>query len=164
MQRSLEGFGRVRAALERAGEPLPLRERLEAILDEAVRLTGARGGLVRGTNRARREPLPLMPPPRITLQAELHGRWPHGAGRASLAAEAEYVAEPRLNPLDLPVDDYALLHLGAGWEGETGGRPVQVSVRVRNATNAAYKDFLSRYKAFALNPGRDVLVRMRIGF
>lgn len=46
VQRSLEGFGGVRAALERAGEPLPLRERLEAILDEAVRLTGARGGLV----------------------------------------------------------------------------------------------------------------------
>ena len=32
--------------------------------------------------------------------------------------------------------------------------------QVRNALDTRYRDFLSRYKAFALNPGRNIVVRL----
>jgi outer membrane receptor protein involved in Fe transport len=87
-----------------------------------ILLLEARADWVRGTNEDRDEPLPLMPPPRYDLRAELHGSWPSWADRA---------------------------HVG--------------DLTVRNATNEAYRDFLSRYKRFALDPGRDVVIRLRMG-
>ena len=37
---------------------------------------------------------------------------------------------------------------------------MRVDLTVRNAADASYRDFLSRYKEFALNPGRNVIVRV----
>jgi hypothetical protein len=34
---------------------------------------------------------------------------------------------------------------------------------VRNATNVSYRSFLSRYKEFALDPGRNVVLRISLG-
>jgi len=41
-----------------------------------------------------------------------------------------------------------------------GGRPLRVSLRVDNVLDHAYRDFLSRYKTFALNPGRNISLRV----
>jgi hypothetical protein len=38
-----------------------------------------------------------------------------------------------------------------------------VDIAVRNATNTSYRSFLSRYKEFALDPGRNVVVRASLG-
>jgi outer membrane receptor protein involved in Fe transport len=125
----------------------------------------ARGDYVRGTNQTEDEPLPLMPPRRITGGAEIHGAWPSGDSWAFLGAEVESVAKPdRLNPFDFAVDGYTLLHFSAGWRGDWMGREAGVDLRVRNAANTEYRAFLSRYKAFALNPGRDVVLRVRMSF
>jgi outer membrane receptor protein involved in Fe transport len=106
-----------------------------------------------------------MPPKRFTLGGEVHGAWPTPASWAYAGAEAETVAGPRrLNPLDLAVDGYTLVNLTAGVRGTWRGRDAGVDLRVRNAGNVEYRDFLSRYKAFALNPGRDVVLRMRMAF
>jgi outer membrane receptor protein involved in Fe transport len=125
----------------------------------------AKGDYVRGTNEARSEPLPLMPPRRFTLGGEVHEAWPNPDSWAYAGVELEAVAKPdRLNPLDLAVDGYTLLHLTAGVRGTLRGRDAGVDLRVRNAANVEYRDFLSRYKAFALNPGRDIVLRLRMAF
>jgi len=31
---------------------------------------------------------------------------------------------------------------------------------VKNVLNTSYRDFLSRYKTFALNPGRNIVLRV----
>jgi len=125
----------------------------------------ASGDLVRGTNETVDEPLPLMPPRRIIGGAEVHGAWPSTEDWTFGGVEVENVAKPdRLNPFDIPVDGYTLVHVTAGWRGEWMGREAGVDLRVRNAANTSYKDFLSRYKAFALNPGRDVVLRVRMAF
>ncbi|HKJ03685.1 MAG TPA: TonB-dependent receptor, partial [Longimicrobiales bacterium] len=124
-----------------------------------------RGDYVRGTNQTRDEPLPLMPPRRFTLGAEVHRAWPTPDGWAYAGGEVETVAQPdRLNPLDLAVDGYTLLNVTAGVRGTWRGREAGVDLRVRNAADVEYRDFLSRYKAFALNPGRDVVLRLRMAF
>src|SRR5205814_1364878 len=51
----------------------------------------ARADAVRGTTRATDEPLPLIPPARVTLGAELHSRALRRGERARLAVEGEYV-------------------------------------------------------------------------
>lgn len=129
--------------------PLTLRGRLD---------------FVRGTNRATGEPLPLMPPLRGDLEAELHTVGSGPLGRARVTARLQLVArQTRLGPFDTPTDGYALLDLSAGLERELGGRRVSFGVRVLNATNARYTDFLSRYKSFAFGQGRNVVVRVGVG-
>lgn len=125
----------------------------------------ARADAVRGTNRATGDPLPLVPPARAALGAELHhdraGRW---ADRAYAGAEVEVVTrQTRLNPLDIPTGGYTLLNLSAGFVRPLFGRACHVDLAVRNATNVSYRSFLSRYKEFALDPGRNVVLRISLG-
>ncbi len=56
-----------------------------------------------------------------------------------------------------------LLHLGGGLSHDVRGRTLSVDVRVRNALNTRYNDFLSRYKLFAYEPGRNVVLRLSTG-
>jgi len=124
-----------------------------------------KGDYVVGTNEERDEPLPLMPPRRFTVGGEVHRAWPSPDSWTYVGLEVEAVAGPhRLNPLDLPVDGYALFNANAGVRGMWRGRETGIDLRIRNAGNVEYRDFLSRYKAFALNPGRDVVLRMRMAF
>ena len=60
---------------------------------------------------------------------------------------------------DLPTDGYALLGLEVAGE-HLAGRRLTLAARVRNLTNKQYRDYLSRYKEFAFNPGRDVSLRI----
>ncbi len=134
----------------------------------AADLTGAvsvhtRFDAVRGTNQKTGRPLPLVPPARATLGAELHGatRW---SERARIAVEGEFVTrQTRLDSLDIPTAGYALLTLEAGFERPLWGRTIQVDVAVHNVANTSYRSFLSRYKEFALDPGRNVVVRLSLG-
>ena len=111
---------------------------------------------VRGTNLSASEPLPLMPPRRVTL----------GLGwRDRVNVEIDAFATPtRLNPLDIPTDGYTLLNLGGGTNLRLFGRDMRLDIGLRNALNARYKSFLSRYKSFAYDQGRNLIVRLSSGF
>ena len=62
--------------------------------------------------------------------------------------------------VDIPTAAYGLLHLAAGLERRLGGRQLRLDLRVRNATNARYRDYLNRYKEFALDAGRNLVLRV----
>jgi iron complex outermembrane recepter protein len=132
-----------------AAAPLTLRVRVD---------------VVHGTNEETHQPLPLMPSPRADLEAEWHASGLRWSERAYLSVGLEAVArQTRLGPFDTQTPGYQLLQLGAGLEQTVGGRPLRLDLRVRNATNTRYSDFLSRYKAFAYGEGRNVVVRLSIG-
>ena len=125
---------------------------------------------VRGTDADDR-PLPDIPPLRGMLEAELHDLSLGWLKRARLGVELELVGGQHRVPsfplgesgatvFDLPTDGYALLGLEIAGEHMVGGRRLTLAARVRNLTNTAYRDYLSRYKTFALNPGRDVSLRV----
>src|SRR6266487_3083114 len=90
----------------------------EVAMDAEVRAPvalRARFDAVRGTNRATGEPLPLVPPARAALGAELRMTSLRWADRGLIAAEVELVTrQTRLNPLDVPTAGYALLNVEAG--------------------------------------------------
>jgi outer membrane receptor protein involved in Fe transport len=130
--------------------------------DVAMPLTVmAKADAVYGTNLTADEPLPLMPPPRLTLGADVHADRLGGLARAHAGANVEINFEQtRLNPLDVPTDGYVLVNLAAGTSVSVGGRSLRLDLEVRNLLDTAYKSFLSRYKEFALNPGRNLLLRV----
>src|SRR6266545_1233150 len=118
----------------------------------------ARGRLeaVRGTNLATDEPLPLLPP----LRAAFGLDW-----RDRLRLDVDvYARQTRPNPLDIPTPGYALLHLGGGADVRLFGRAMRLDISLRNALNQRYRSFLSRYKEFAFDPGRSLIVRLSSGF
>jgi len=124
----------------------------------------ARADAVRGTNQVTRDPLPLMPPARAALGAELHRTGLGWTDRAYAGAEVEVATrQTRLNPLDIPTGGYTLLNLSAGLVRPLLGRLGRVDLAVRNVANVGYRSFLSRYKEFALDPGRNIVLRVAVG-
>jgi len=120
----------------------------------------ARHDFVRGTNDETDEPLPLMPPPRTAGGAEYHVST-SSFGDAFIAGEVEKVQkQTRPNALDVVTGGYTLLNFDLGFHHRLLGRMARFDVGVRNATNQKYRSFLSRYKEFALEPGRNVMIRI----
>jgi len=136
---------------------------VEAELTAALTLR-ARADAVRGTNQATGEPLPLVPPARAALGAELHRAALGWVDRAYASAEVEVATrQTRLNPLDVATAAYTVLNLSGGFVRPMLGRVGRVDLTIRNATNVSYRSFLSRYKEFALDPSRNVVVRISLG-
>lgn len=120
---------------------------------------------VEGTNQLTQQPLPLVPPPRGALEVEYQTTELGWATRLYVYGQWQHVwRQNRLSTFDIATESYNLLHGGGGLEKHIAGRPMRLELKVRNAANAAYRDFLSRYKEFALNPGRDVVVRLGMDF
>jgi len=115
----------------------------------------ARFDMVRGTNRTTDQPLPLVPPARGVVGVEFQG----GGRRAGLEVEA-VARQTRLDSLDIPTAGYALVHLDGGLVTAALGRSWTIDLAARNVANRRYRDFLSRYKEFALNPGRNITLRV----
>jgi iron complex outermembrane recepter protein len=127
---------------------------LEAEVSNGLILRG-RAEAVRGTNLAAHEPLPLMPPVNGVAGVSLRDRF---------GVEVEGHAKPtRLNPLDVPTDGYMLLNLWGGGDVRLLGRAVRLDVSIRNALDTRYRSFLSRYKGFADDPGRNLIFRLSTG-
>ena len=127
---------------------------LEVAATSALVLS-ARVDYVRGERQSDHQPLPQIPPLRTKLGAEWRGANANGGLDVDLVAR-----QRRLSPFDLGTAGYGLLDLYGGLDRHLGSRPLRIELQVRNALDTRYRDFLSRYKAFALNPGRNVVVRL----
>jgi iron complex outermembrane receptor protein len=120
----------------------------------------ARHDFVRGTNKETDQPLPLMAPARTAVGADFK-IVPTWANSFFAGSEVEYVAKQnRPNPADFVTDSYTLVNFDVGVEKNFLGRSTRLEVGVRNAGNVRYKNFLSRYKEFALEPGRNIIIRV----
>jgi hypothetical protein len=127
---------------------------LEVAATSALVLS-ARVDFVRGERQSDHQPLPQIPPLRTKLGAEWRGANANGGLDVDLVAR-----QTRLSPFDLGTAGYGLLDLYGGLDRHLGPRPVRIELQVRNMLDTRYRDFLSRYKAFALNPGRNIVVRL----
>ncbi len=133
---------------------------IEVVAAPQLLLRG-RFDLVRGTNRATDEPLPLMAPKRGAVGAEYHFADNGWASNAFVSGEVEYTAkQDRPNSLDVVTDAYTLVNFDIGFQQRLFGRSTRIDLGVRNAVNTSYRSFLSRYKEFALDPGRNIILRI----
>lgn len=126
------------------------------------------GSLVRATNRDDGEPLIFMPADRVTASASfilpdwgiLH--------LSALEVEGHLVRKQTRVPAGVdytePPDGYALLNLRYSAEVHLENLPFTFSLGVENALNIRYRDYLSRFRYFIDDPGRNVVLRLQVPF
>ena len=105
-----------------------------------------------------------MPADRLSVTTRLQGRrarlgeWYVGAG-TQIVRKQDGVPEGTV--YTLPTAGYALLQLEAGSRTLSMlGRQASLSLSVNNALDTRYRDYLSRYRLFVNDAGRDVVVRL----
>ncbi len=111
----------------------------------------AQGSYVRGSDVEKDEPLPAIPPP----QGLVGGRYERPQWFASvewrLAADQDRIAEN-----EIVTDGYSLLELGAGLRWTAWGQTHSLTLGVGNLTDQTWRDHLSRIRAVAPQPGRNL--------
>lgn len=138
---------------------------------------GASYSAVDSENRATDEELPLQPADELSADAT----WSPGNWRA---LQSPYVrlgvrhnADKKASPGEpfaqfdgapfgtASTESYTVADLAAGFGIARGGAsPMRITFEVRNLTDESYRDFLDTYKGYALSPGRDFRVKLRVPF
>jgi iron complex outermembrane recepter protein len=118
-------------------------------------------------------PLPTIPPFRATYTVRLEGEQAGWLESPYLSVGGETNArQTRLDPSEAEFfaesgyqsQGYTLVNLGAGFTLPTGKNGVRVDLTLRNALDKKYANFLSRYKTYALDSGRNLTLRVSTGF
>ena len=123
---------------------------------------------VRGRDTAKRQPLYQMPATRFIAGLSFH--LPTG-GRlldAGIGFEGRFVMRQNNFPEGIDYADppagYELFDLDLHAEIAVADQPVRVQFGVRNLFNQRYRDYLSRFRYYIDNPGRNVTFGMSIPF
>jgi iron complex outermembrane receptor protein len=124
------------------------------------------GDMVHGHNLTADVPLTFIPPPRLVYGVRLDRDAWRGWMRAPyLAVTAESNArQRRLDPRDVGPPGYTITSVSTGFTRLTPRGPATLDLSVRNAFDVQYRSFMSRYKEFALAPGRAVVLRLSTAF
>ncbi len=114
---------------------------------------------VQGSLRKTGRPLPLIPPLRARMALEYERpAW-------FVRAEAEVAAEQdRVGEFESPTDGYALLNAAVGLRLTLAGRLNVLTANLENATNANYRNHLSRVKEIMPEAGRGLSLAYRVVF
>jgi iron complex outermembrane receptor protein len=129
----------------------------------------ASGTTVRGRDRVTGTPLFDMPADRLITSARVYG--PRGRHLVDPYLELGATLVRRQDQLPpttvykLPTDGYALFSAEIGArEMRVLGQRLEVGVSARNLLNTRYRDYLSRYRLYVDDTGRDVVLRVRAMF
>jgi iron complex outermembrane receptor protein len=120
---------------------------------------------VRGANEQTEQPLPLMPANRFKLGARLtKPAWGKLANPYVSFNTKMVLAQNRIEAYETKTGGYALFDVGIGAEIPLGADQINIDLVVENLFDKAYRDHLSRYKAYALNPGRNIMLKASLPF
>jgi outer membrane receptor protein involved in Fe transport len=146
-------------------------EGIEASLEAAVLdwlHLGVTSTWIDTENRSIGTALPQQPANRWQLHAEAGQRQMGALRNVFVGADVHLVDSQEVSgpdePFGVATDSYTLVDLRAGFELPAAGVTWGLDLTVRNLFDESYTDFLYSYKAFALNPGRDVRLVGRLRF
>lgn len=124
------------------------------------------GSLLRADNKDTGEPLFHMPADRVRLTHHFH---PHAFGPLGdpyIELSNTFVRRQDRSPANVdyapPPSGYTLFELAVGAEVLIGQQPIHLDVSVRNVFDVSYRDYLSRFRYYVDDPGRDISVRIRV--
>jgi iron complex outermembrane receptor protein len=127
----------------------------------------AHGSVTRGRERV--SDLPLFDMPADRMRAGLRftapggDRWRGFSSEVSMLLVRDQTEVPPVTVYALPTEGYQLLDASVGFDAvRLAGQEFQVSLDVRNLLNRRFRDYLSRYKLFVDDPGRDIVLRFRV--
>ncbi|MGE0354233.1 MAG: TonB-dependent receptor [Gemmatimonadales bacterium] len=119
----------------------------------------------RGQNTDLDTPLPFIPPLRVTYGARLEGRRSSWFASPYLSVDGETNAKQTdLSTNDFAPAGYTLMNVGLGFSIPAAPGAVHIDITLRNALDKRYSSFMSRYKTYALNPGRNLTIRVGTEF
>jgi iron complex outermembrane receptor protein len=134
---------------------------------EDVRL-GTSLSIVRGDDIERNEPVIQMPADRMKGWIHVHLPLHFGLEEAYVELTGTAVDRQSRVPANAdylpPPPGYVLFDVEYGGEFIMGPHMVRFNVSVQNIFNTAYRDYLSRFRYFIDNPGRDIIFRIQIPF
>ncbi|MGA0044682.1 MAG: hypothetical protein ACO3I4_00335 [Candidatus Kapaibacteriota bacterium] len=127
-----------------------------------------KGALVRGWDQVRAEPLFMMPADRLRLGTHVHlddvlGMHESYVDVSVVGVRHQDQIVPGQDYVD-PPPGYTLVDVAAGGIILVQSTQIRWGVTVRNLLNTSYRDYLSRYRYFADDPGRDIMIRFTVPF
>lgn len=127
---------------------------------------GAQASIIRGDDRRADGPLIFMPADRLTLSSAFSLPDAGVLRGSQLELESTFVSRQARFPKDAdyadPPDGYTLFSAGYHTELLWGTTPIHLGFSVENLFNTAYRDYLSRFRYFIDDPGRNVVLRVQI--
>jgi outer membrane receptor protein involved in Fe transport len=120
------------------------------------------GDYVEGQNTTADVPLTFVPPMRLIYGARVQGETVgRGIVQPYFTASMETNwKQTRIDPRDFAPPGYSVASFGAGAGRIMPRGLLTVDLSVKNVFNTHYRSFMSRYKAYALAPGRVVTLRV----
>lgn len=134
---------------------------------ELWRIGGA-ASLVRGTNITDAEPLIFMPADRVRAFVRFEAPLLFGIENTFVEAASLLVRTQDRFPQNvdyaLPPAGYVLFDISLGSTVEALGVRFSWNIAVRNVLNTPFRDYLSRYRYFTDDAGRNVILRLSVPF
>ncbi len=125
----------------------------------------AGGDYVNTRNNATGTPLPFSPPMKNIFELKLQKQSLGKLLNAYLKLGAKIVsAQNDVNILEAKTAGYTLLNAGIGFDLSLAGSLASVDLSVDNLADTKYVDHLSRYKGYAMNPGRSFNLQVNVPF
>jgi iron complex outermembrane recepter protein len=127
---------------------------------------------VRATRRGDGDPLPAIPPLNGSLRARyeapvffLMAGWDGARAQTRIPSPIPSpVAPGQLIHPERPTPAHNLLNVGGGIRWDLAGRLHTITLQIDNATDAVWRDHLSRVKDVAPQPGRNAQLLYRVQF
>lgn len=124
--------------------------------------------VVRGRNTAEDQPLYQMPPTRFITGLDFHLPTTGRLLEAGIGFEGRFVMRQTNFPEGIDYADppagYNLFDVHLNAEMALADHPVRMQLHVHNLFNKRYRDYLSRFRYFIDDPGRDVTFSLSIPF
>ena len=129
-------------------------------------LTASTGfSIVRGNNKQLNEPLPLIPADQLNFGLKFSGEKWLGFKEPSLSIDSHfYGTQDRVANFETQTSSYSLFDIGLNGKIDIGKQNMDFTVQAKNIFNESYRSHLSRYKEYALNPGRNIQLKLTIPF
>ncbi len=121
--------------------------------------------VVHGDNNATNEPLPLIPANNALVGVKFTHKQISSLRNPYISTTFKLVdKQDRVPTYETATPGYGLVSLGAGTDFGVGTHDVELDLRVENLLDQPYRNHLSRYKAYALNPGRNISLKISVPF
>tara|TARA_R110002126_G_scaffold35949_2_gene109900 strand:+ start:8793 stop:11021 length:2229 start_codon:yes stop_codon:yes gene_type:complete len=121
--------------------------------------------IVRGNNKRLNEPLPLIPTDQLTFGLKFSAEKGLGFNEPSLSIDSHlYAKQDRVANFETLTSSYSLFNISLNGKIDIGKQNLDFTLQAKNIFNKSYRSHLSRYKEYALNPGRNIQLKLTIPF
>lgn len=123
------------------------------------------GDYIYTINNATENTLPFTPPAKNILELKLQKDDLWNFYNPYLFFKTKIVApQDKVDPLETKTNGYTLFYIGTGFDFIMAKSIISIDFSVDNVFDTKYVDHLSRYKSFAMNPGRSINLKISVPF